>query len=107
MRIGLAVDYGKYANSSSLYLIARKIFLELGKLMNKKRTFTIAAIKYEDIGIGDVNLHYDCISVPNMGGYRFPHSGALSANNLVIGLSGIDEVVLGEQVFKSKADWLR
>lgn len=107
MRIGIAVDYGKYANSSSLYLIARKIFLELGKIMNERQTFTIAAIKYEDIGIGDVNLHYDCIMVPNMGGYRFPHPRALTSNNLVVGLSGIDEVVLGEQVFKSKGDWLK
>ena len=107
MRIGIAADFGKYANASSLYLIARKIFLELGKIMNEKQTFTIAAIKYEDIGIGDVNLHYDCIMVPNMGGYRFPHPRALTSNNLVVGLSGIDEVVLGEQVFKSKGEWLK
>lgn len=106
MRIGIAVDYGKYANATSLNLIARKVFLELGKLMNEQKTFTISAIKYEDIGIGDVNLHYDCISVPNMGGYKFPHLRALSSNNLVIGLSGIDEVVLGEQVYKSKKEWL-
>ena len=107
MRIGIAVDYGKYANASSLNLIARKVFLELGKLMNQKKTFTIAAIKYEDIGIGDVNLHYDCIMIPNMGGYKFPHFRALTSNNLIIGLSGIDEVILGEQVYKSKADWLQ
>lgn len=107
MRIGIAVDYGKYANASSLNLIARKIFLELGKIMNEKKTFTISAIKYDDIGIGDVNLHYDCVSVPNMGGYKFPHLRTLSSNNLIIGLSGIDEVVLGEQVYKSKKEWLR
>lgn len=105
MRIGVAVDYGKYANASSLNLIARKVFLELGKLMNQKKTFTISAIKYEDIGMGDVNLHYDCILVPNMGGYRFPHPRALTSKNLVIGVVGIDEVVLGEQVFKTKSEW--
>jgi len=107
MRIGIAVDYGKFANATSLNLIARKIFLELGKLMNQKKTFTVAAIKYEDIGIGDVNMHYDCIMIPNMGGYRFPHLRALTSDNLVIGLSGIDEVILGEQVYKTKADWLQ
>ncbi|MGB6785523.1 MAG: hypothetical protein WBE60_06560, partial [Nitrosotalea sp.] len=107
MRLGVAIDYGKYANASSLHLIARKIFLELGKLMNKKKTFTVSALLYENIGIGDVNQHYDCISVPNMGGYKFPHKGILTANNVVIGLSGIDEVVLGPAVFKNKLDWER
>ena len=105
MRIGIVTDYGRYANSSSLNLISRKIFSELGKLMNERKDFTITALIYENIGIGDVNLHYDCISVPNMGGYRFPHNGVLSSRNLIIGLSGIDEVVLGEQVYKSKREW--
>ena len=105
MRIGIAVDYGKYANASSLNLIARKIFLELGKLMNETRTFTISAIKYEDIGIGDVNDHFDVICVPNMGGYRFPHPRALSSKNLLVGLVGIDEVILGKNVFKTEEEW--
>jgi len=105
MRIGIAVDYGKYANASSLNLIAKKMFLEFGKLMNKKKTFTVTAIKYEDIGMGDVNEHFDCICVPNMGGYRFPHLRALTSKNLIIGVVGIDEVVLGEQVFKTKSEW--
>lgn len=105
MRIGIAVDYGKYANASSLNLIARKVFLELGKIMNQKKTFTITAIKYEDIGVGDVNQHFDCILVPNMGGYRFPHQGTLYSKNLIVGIVGIDEVVLGEQVYRTKRDW--
>lgn len=107
MRLGVAIDYGKYANASSLHLIAKKMFLELGKLMNKKKTFTVSALLYENIGIGDVNQHYDCISVPNMGGYKFPRKGILTANNVVIGLSGIDEIVLGQAVFKNKRDWER
>src|SRR5574341_287974 len=101
MRIGIVVDYGKLANASSLNLIACKVFLELGKLMNEKKTFTVAAIKYHDIGIGDVNQHFDCINIPNMGGYRFPSMKALSSNNLSIGMVGIDEVVLGEQVYET------
>ncbi|MGI0010295.1 MAG: hypothetical protein ACREAE_02720, partial [Nitrosopumilaceae archaeon] len=105
MRIGVAIDYGKYANASSLHLLAKKTFLELGKLMNEKKTFTVAAMLYDDIGMGDVNIHYDCVCIPNMGGYKFPHDKALSCKNLVIGLSGIDEVVLGEQVYKTNMDW--
>ena len=106
MRIGIAVDYGKHANASSLNLIARKAFLELGKLMNKKKTFTVAAIKYHDIGIGDVNQHFDCINIPNMGGYRFPPMKALTSNNLSLGVVGIDEVVLGEQAYETKPQWM-
>lgn len=105
MRIGIAADYGKYANSSSLNLIAKKIFSEFGKLMNERKDFTISALLYENIGIGNVNQHYDCISIPNMGGYRFPHQRALTCKNLFIGLSGIDEVVLGQEVYKTKTAW--
>lgn len=105
MRIGIAVDYGKYANASSLNLIARKVFVEMGEIMNSERTFTISAIKYEDIGIGDINQHFDCINIPNMGGYRFPHMGALSSRNLSVGIVGIDEVVLGSKVYETKAQW--
>ncbi len=105
MRIGIAVDYGKYANASSLHLIAKKVFLELGKIMNEKKTFTISAVKYEDIGIGDVNQHFDCVCVPNMGGYKFPRDGTLTSRNLGVGVVGIDEVVLKEQVFRSKSEW--
>lgn len=105
MRIGVAVDYGRHANASSLDLIAKKVFLELGKLMNEKKTFTVAAIKYHDIGIGDVNQHFDCINIPNMGGYRFPPLKALTSNNLSMGIVGIDEVVLGEQAYETKPQW--
>lgn len=105
VRIGFAVDYGKYANASSLNLLARKIFLELGKLMNGTKAFTISAIKYEDIGIGDINNHFDAVCIPNMGGYHFPRPGALTSNNLLIGVVGIDEVILGREVFKTEEEW--
>lgn len=105
MRIGIVIDYGSYANASSLNLIAKKIFSELGKLMNQRKDFTIAALRYEEIGIGNINQHYDCICVPNMGGYRFPSKGVLTSNNLFVGLIGIDEAVLGRQVYKTELDW--
>lgn len=101
----MVVDYGKFANSSSLNLIARKIFLEFGKLMNQRKDFTVTALIYENVGIGNVNQHYDCIIIPNMGGYKPPHSRTFSSKNLVIGLSGIDEVVLRDQVYKTGREW--
>lgn len=106
MRIGIAIDYGNYAKSTSLNLTVQKLFLELGKIMNKEKTFTISALKYETLGIGDINIHYDCISIPNLGGYRFPHEGALNSNNLIIGAVGIDEIILEDLVYKSKSEWL-
>ncbi len=105
MRIGMVIDYGMEGGHSSLNLISTKLFLELGKIMNQEKTFTISALKYRGIGIGDINVHYDCVSIPNMGGFKFPHDGCLSSKNLVIGLSGIDEVVLGRQVYKNEEDW--
>jgi len=107
MRIGIVIDYGSFANATSLNLIAKKIFLELGKMMNERKDFTIAALRYENIGIGDINQHYDCICVPNMGGYKFPSKGILTSNNVYIGLIGIDEVILGKKSFRTNIDWER
>ena len=105
MRIGIVIDYGSFANATSLNLIAKKVFLEIGKIMNKEKNFTITALRYDDVGIGDVNQHYDCIYIPNMGGYKFPSTGIMTSNNIVIGLVGIDEVVLRDKVFRTKIDW--
>jgi len=105
MKINLVADYGLHA--SSLTLITQKIFLELGKLMNKQKSFTVAATMYSGAGIGDVNQHYDCISIPNMGGYNFPPKPTTSSKNLFIGIVGIDEVVLGRKVFRTDKDWKR
>jgi glycosyltransferase involved in cell wall biosynthesis len=74
--------------------------------MNNTKSFTITATLLNDCGIGDVNQHYDCVSVPNMGGYRFPLNSFLTSKNLVVGLVGIDEVVLGREVYKTENDWL-
>jgi glycosyltransferase involved in cell wall biosynthesis len=40
-----------------------------------------------------------------MGGYRFPDLSILNCKNIILSPSGIDEVVLGREVFKSDADW--
>ena len=105
MKISLCIDYGLHA--SSLTLITQKLYHELAKKMNDNKTFTIAATMQASNGIGDVNQHYDCVSVPNMGGYQFPHRTVLSSKNPFIGIVGIDEVVLGEKVFRSNALWKR
>tara|TARA_B110001454_G_scaffold44271_1_gene43280 strand:+ start:266 stop:1558 length:1293 start_codon:yes stop_codon:yes gene_type:complete len=105
MKISLCIDYGLHA--SSLTLITQKLYYELAKKMNKEKTFTIAATMQASNGIGDVNQHYDCVSVPNMGGYNFPHQTVLSSKNPFIGIVGIDEVVLGKKVFRSDALWKR
>jgi len=107
IRISMPMDYGSFANATSLNLIARKLFFELALQMNNKKTFTIAATLLNDSAIGDVNQHYDCIDVPNMGGYRFPLDSVLNSKNLLIGIVGIDEVVLGKEVYKTESDWLR
>lgn len=101
----MPVDYGYLANATSLNLIAKKLFLELGKMMNSKKTFTIAATMLKNCGIADINQHYDCIDIPNMGGFRFPPTSTLHAKSLFIGLIGIDEVILGRASFRSESHW--
>ncbi len=107
MRISMPIDYGSFANATSLNLVARKLFFELATEMNNKKTFTIAATLLNDSAIGDVNQHYDCVDVPNMGGYRFPLDSVLNSKNLLVGIVGIDEVVLGREVYKTESDWIR
>lgn len=107
IRISLPVDYGFFANATSLNLIARKMYLELGKLMNDTKSFVISATLLNDSGIGNVNQHYECICVPNMGGYRFPVDSTLHSKNLIVGIVGIDEIVLGREVYKTENDWLQ
>jgi len=105
MRIGIVIDWNVHA--SSLMGIARNMFRELGKIMNETQTFTITALRQDDLGVGDINQHYDCINIPNMGGYAFPSDKTLFCKNLILGLSGIDEVIYGEEVFFDKSLWNR
>jgi len=105
MRIGIVIDWNIHA--SSLIGISRNMFRELGKIMNEKQTFTITALRADSLGIGDINQHYDCIHFPNMGGYAFPTDKMLFCKNLILGPSGIDEVIYGEEVFFDKSLWKR
>ena len=105
MRIGIVIDWNIHA--SSLMGIARNMFRELGKLMNEKQTFTVAALRKNSLGIGDINQHYDCVHIPNMGGYAFVTDNMLLCENLILGPSGIDEVIYGEKVFFDKSLWKR
>ncbi|MGI0010630.1 MAG: glycosyltransferase family 4 protein, partial [Nitrosopumilaceae archaeon] len=105
MRICIPVDYGYKADVTSLNVIVKNLFLELGKIMNKRRSFTIAATLLENTRMGDINQRFDCVNVPNIGGFRFPPESVLSSNNLFIGLVGIDEVVLGEKAYRRNTEW--
>ncbi|MCV0373517.1 MAG: glycosyltransferase family 4 protein [Nitrosarchaeum sp.] len=105
MRIGLVMDYGHLAKAISLNHIAEKLFFEMGKIMNETKDFTIAATTINNVGFADVNQHFDIIAVPNMGGYRFPFDSLTSSKNLIIQLVGIDEVILGREVFLSDAHY--
>jgi glycosyltransferase involved in cell wall biosynthesis len=104
MRICVPIDYGINANVTSLNVISKNLFLELGKIMNSRKNFTVTGTLLSNLGIGDINLHYDCTLIPNMGGFRFPPS-TNNVKKLYIGLVGIDEVVLGEEVYMTKSDW--
>ena len=107
LRINMPIDYGSFAQATSLNLITRKLYFEMAKKMNDSKSFTISATLLQDSGLGDVNLHYDCTIIPNMGGYKFPLESSLHSKNLIIGIVGIDEVVLGREVYKSETDWKR
>lgn len=104
MRIALVADYN--TNASSLMNIARHVFRELGYMMNSKKSFTISLIRESQIGIGDINQHYDLVYYPNIAGMRFPLIASQKCNNLIIGLSGIDEVIYGKEVFADKQKWI-
>jgi len=103
MRIGMTLDWTE--NATSLKNLVKNYFRELGLLMKNKKNFTIAGIRTGNIGIGDVRDHFDLVHIPNMGGYRFPKIHALSGNNLIVSPSGIDEVILGREVFNTERDW--
>ena len=105
MRIGIVLDWN--LNVSGLMNIARNTFRELGELMNETKSFTISAIPLNSIRIGDINQHFDCIHIPNMGGYKFPYEESLRCKNLILGPIGIDEVIYGSEVFADKSLWKR
>jgi glycosyltransferase involved in cell wall biosynthesis len=103
VRVSMPINWN--LNASSLTNIARHNFRELGKLMNETKSFTISATRWESTYIGDFNQHFDLLHIPNVGGYRFPIQAALHCKNVIVGLSGIDEVIYGKNVLVWKESW--
>ena len=99
------MDYGHFAQAISLNHTAQKLFSEIGNVMNKNKKFTIAATTIDNVGFADVNQHYDIISVPNMGGFRFPMEPLPNSKNLIIQLVGIDEIILGRETYVYERDY--
>ena len=48
-----------WMHATSLTTLAKNMFRELGLLMIKQKNFTIAGIKTNTIGIGDINQHFE------------------------------------------------
>ena len=69
LRINMPIDYGSFAQATSLNLITRKLYFEMAKKMNNSKSFTIAATLLQDSGLGDVNRAYNLSILPNMGGF--------------------------------------
>jgi glycosyltransferase involved in cell wall biosynthesis len=103
MRVAMPINWNLTA--SSLTNITRHNFRELGKLMNETKSFTLSAIGIQSLGLGDFNQRYDLVHIPNMGGYRFPTNATQHCNNIIFGLSGIDEVIYGKEVMLWKHTW--
>ena len=105
MRVGMVLDWN--LDSSALISIARIAFRELGKMMNETKSFTISATPLTAVGIAGTSRYFDCVHIPNLGGYKFPLKDSANYKNLIIGPIGIDEVVYGESVYVSKSLWKR
>ena len=96
MRVAMAINWN--LDASSLTNIARNNFRELGKLMNQTKSFTISAIGIQSVSVGDFNQHFDLLHIPNMGGYKFSLNAVIHCDNIILGCSGIDEIIYGEAV---------
>ena len=103
MRVGFVINWN--LDASSLTNIARNNFRELGKLMNQTKSFTIAAIAIQSINVGDFNQHFDLLHIPNMGGYKFSLNAAIHCNNVILGTSGLDEIIYGKDILVWKSSW--
>ena len=97
MKVAMVINWN--LNASSLTNIARHNFREIGKIMNETKSFTLAAIGIQSIGLGNFNQHYDLLHIPNMGGYKFALNASFHCKNIVIGASGIDEIIYGKKIF--------
>ena len=100
MRVAMPINWNMSA--TSLTNIARNNFRELGKMMNDTQSFTIAATRWESTYMGDFNQYFDLLHIPNSGGYKFPLQAALHCKRVIIGLSGIDEIIYGKMFWFGK-----
>ncbi len=103
MKIAITINWN--LDASSLTNIARHNFRELGKIMNKTKSFTLSAIGIQSVSLGDFNQRYDILHIPNMGGYKFPTNSTDHCKKIIFGLSGIDEVIYGKDVMLWKHTW--
>ena len=103
MRVAMAINWNLHA--SSLTNIARHNFREIGKIMNETKSFTVAAVGIQSVSLGDFNQHFDLLHMPNMGGYRFALHAATNCNNIIFGISGIDEIIYGKDVLVWPGSW--
>jgi glycosyltransferase involved in cell wall biosynthesis len=103
MRVAMPINWN--LDASSLTNLARHNFRELGKIMNDTKSFTISAIGIQALGLGDFNQRYDLVHIPNMGGFRFATNATNHCNNIIFGLSGIDEIIYGKEVMLWKNLW--
>ena len=103
MRVAIAINWN--LDASSLTNIVRNNFRELGKLMNQTKSFTIAAIGIPSVSVGDFNQHFDLLHIPNMGGYKFALNAVAHCDNVILGTSGIDEIIYGKDILAWKGSW--
>jgi len=103
MRVAMPINWN--LDATSLTNLARHNFRELGKMMNETKSFTISAIGIQALALGDFNQRYDLVHIPNMGGFRFATNATNHCDNIVFGLSGIDEVIYGKEVMLCKNLW--
>ena len=103
MRVAMAINWN--LDASSLTNIARHNFREIGKIMNETKSFTLSAIKIQQVRLGDFNYHFDLLHIPNMGGYRYSLDAGFHCDKIIIGGSGIDEIIYGKQILAWKGSW--
>ena len=103
MKVAIAINWN--LDASSLTNIARHNFREIGKIMNETKSFTVAAIGIQSVGLGDFNQHYDLLHIPNMGGYKFALNAASCCDNVIFGASGIDEIIYGKEILVWPGSW--
>ena len=103
MRVAMSLNWN--LDASSLTNIARHNFREIGKIMNETKSFTLAAIGIQSVGLGNFNQHFDLLHIPNMGGYKFALNASACCDNVIFGASGIDEIIYGKKILVWPGSW--